>query len=182
MSAHSDPALPEDPALPQVGTAVEVVSQHWDGRFHREFSGRLIGNDEWGLWVGIAEGTWMRTHRGGFASAAGVRLFPPDRWWSAWISPHRVYVDITTPPEWTGTTVTMADLDLDVETFGDGPPVLRDEDEFDEHRVLMGYPPAVVDAARTAAAEVLELLRTHSEPFGLVSAHWLAEAARMIVT
>lgn len=168
-----DPPVPAPLGLPPVGTDVEVVSRHWDGRFHREFSGRLLGADEWGVWVGVAEGTWMRTHRGGFASAGGVRLFPPDRWWSAWISAHRVYVDITTPPEWVGTTVGMADLDLDVETFGDGPPELRDVDEFEEHRVSMSYPHDVTAAARAAAAEVLELLRVRAEPFGGVAREWL---------
>ena len=87
-------------------------------------------------------------------------------------------MDITTPPEWVGSTVTMADLDLDVETFGDGPPVLRDEDEFEEHRIEMAYPEAITAGARAAAAEVLELLRTRSEPFGEVARRWLREIPR----
>jgi len=159
-----------------VGSRVEVASRHWDDRFHREVVGTLLGTDEWGSWVGVPRGTWLRTHRGGFASAGGVRLFPPGRWWSAWFSPGRVYVDITTPPEWVGATVRLVDLDLDVERFGDGPAVLRDEDEFHEHRVSMAYPPAVVDAARAAAVDVLELLGRGGEPFGVASGPWVALA------
>ncbi len=160
--------------VPPAGSRVEVASRHWDDRFHREVVGTLLGTDEWGSWVGVPRGTWLRTHRGGFASAGGVRLFPPGRWWSAWFSPGRVYVDITTPPEWVG------DLDLDVERFGDGPAVLRDEDEFDEHRVSMAYPPDVVDAARAAAVEILELLGRGGEPFGVVAAPWVERALAVV--
>lgn len=164
------------PGPPPPGSAVDVVSRHWDDRFHREFTGRLLGVDEWGTWVGVAPGTWLRTHRGGFASAGGVRLFPPGRWWSAWFSPGRVYVDITTPPEWSGTTVRIVDLDLDVERFGDGPALLRDEDEFAEHQREMAYPPDVVAAAEAAAVEVLDLVWTGREAFGAVAAAWVARA------
>lgn len=175
VSGHTGP-MAQGPieARPAPGAEIVVDSRHWDGSDHRSFTGVALGADEWGFWVGVPAGTWITTIRGGFASAGGVRLFPVGRWWSAWFSPGRLYVDITTPPKWSGSTVLIVDLDLDVESEG-GDLVLRDEDEFDDRRESMGYPTAVVDAARAAAEEVLELASTGAEPFHRAFVPWLAQ-------
>ena len=70
---------------------------------------------------------------------------PHERPWAASYydsaeQPISVYVDMTTPAVWDGSQVTMVDLDLDVVLGRDGELLLDDEDEFDEHRVTLGYP------------------------------------------
>jgi protein associated with RNAse G/E len=82
---------------------------------------------------------------------------------------------MTTVPEWTGRTVTMADLDLDVVLRRDGSLVLDDEDEFEDHRVELDYPDHLVRLARRTADEVLAAVRDGAEPFGAVGAAWLAQ-------
>ena len=54
-----------------------------------------------------------------------MRLFPHDASWAASFydspdQPIATYVDMTTVPEWTGRSVTMVDLDLDLVLGRDG--------------------------------------------------------------
>ena len=83
---------------------------------------------------------------------------------------------MTTVPEWTGRTVTMVDLDLDVVLGRDGSLVLDDEDEFEVHRVELGCPEEVVDLARRTADAVVAAIRAGTEPFGSVGDAWVARA------
>jgi protein associated with RNAse G/E len=59
----------------------------------------------------------------------------------------------------------MVDLDLDVILRADGNLILDDEDEFDEHRVALGYPDDVVRLARDSSREVLDAIALGVEPF-----------------
>ncbi|HET9946387.1 MAG TPA: DUF402 domain-containing protein, partial [Actinomycetes bacterium] len=67
----------------------------------------------------------------------------------------------------------MVDLDLDVVLMRDGSLVLDDEDEFEAHRVALGYPDDLVALARRTAHEVLVAISDGSEPFGSAGASWL---------
>lgn len=145
---------------------------------------RHLGRDEHGTWAGAAVGT--RLARPGAAFESGhdwVTCFPDSSPWAAsfYDSPQQliaVYVDVTTVPLWAGATVTMVDLDLDVVLMRDGHLFLDDEEEFDEHRVTLAYPPEVVELAVRTAAELMTAVRDRREPFGDVGATWLTTASR----
>jgi protein associated with RNAse G/E len=111
-----------------------------------------------------------------------VLLFPRDRPWAAsyYDSPEQpvsVSVDVATPAVWDGPHVTMVDLDLDVIRTRDGDVLLDDEDEFDEHRVTLGYPADVVALARRTADDLMTAAVTGHEPFGETGGRWLARLA-----
>ena len=111
-----------------------------------------------------------------------MTLFPHHLPWAAsyYDSPEQpisVYVDVTTPAVWDGSQVTMVDLDLDVVLSRDGELLLDDEDEFDEHRVTLGYPADVVALARRTADELMAAAVTGDEPFGPAGGRWLARLA-----
>lgn len=79
----------------------------------------------------------VRRQEESFTAKAGfVGLVPEDEWWVAEFSPNHptltVYVNIGTPPEWTGSRVTQIDLDLDVIRRRNGTVMVLDEDEFEE--------------------------------------------------
>jgi hypothetical protein len=123
-----------------------------------------------------------------------VSLAPRGRGWAAGFYPVErdvvVYVDMTTTarwqrrdpaldhwgedgPEW---EVTMVDLDLDVVLTREGHLFVEDEDEFDEHRVALGYPPEVVRLAEASRDAVLAAVGRGDEPFGSVGHAWLRRA------
>jgi protein associated with RNAse G/E len=68
----------------------------------------------------------------------------------------------------------MVDLDLDVVLTRDGDLLLDDEDEFDEHRVTLGYPADVVTLARRTADELMTAAAAGHVPFGEAGSRWPA--------
>jgi len=75
------------------------------------------------------------------------------------------YCNVTTPTMYDGENVRYVDLDLDVRVHADGRIELLDEDEFVENSQRMGYPPEVIEQARRAADELIELARARRFPF-----------------
>ncbi len=166
---------------------VHIRFTKWDGGAHWMFDMERLGEDEHGVWLWAPAGTELRR---GFdktihAERGFVKVITPNRWWTAvWnVGPLKgdrsieVYVDVITPAVWDRETVHMVDLDLDVIRRSNGLVEIDDEDEFEEHRVLFGYPDHVVDKARTEAARLAIAVEMRTEPFGTLGEQWL-EAGR----
>lgn len=165
---------------------IRVRSTKWDGSLHRDSTAIELGADPLGTWLWLPERTPIRTSELTFLAAAGLRLFPPDAWWSAWFAPElaaearprQVYVDITTPARRAGDLIEFVDLDLDVERIGDGAVCVLDEDEFARHCELYGYPPEVADRAVRTCREMAVAVRRSDPPFGGEHLRWLERATR----
>lgn len=93
-------------------------------------------------------------------------------------NPAVLYVDITTVPECTETSISMVDLDLDVLRLLDGSVVVEDEDEFADHQVIYGYPKDIVALAEVSLQRVLADVRAGAEPFDKAAEAWLATLSR----
>lgn len=176
MSGRDPAATSNEPDLRNVDF------RKWPDRLHWQYVMRRLGEDRHGTWLWAPAGT--ETRRGHeppeLSRHAFLHLFPHEDWWSViWnaAGKYEVYVDINTPPRWNGATVTMVDLDLDVVRYrADGAVAVLDEDEFLEHST--GYPPHVIDAARTAAARIALRLEHNEEPFTTAGPTRLADALR----
>ncbi len=155
------------------------------GQRHWEFDAVRIGEDAFGVWVLLPEGTPIS--RPGITvinPVDAVSLFTPGA--AAVPSFHRtegalpevtlsIYVDITTPPVWDGDTVGMLDLDLDVIQTLDGRVLVVDEDEFAENQVSYGYPEELIALARTSCDDVAAAMRARMEPYRSVGWSWLPQ-------
>ena len=151
----------------------------WPDRPHSAFTGSYLGADEHGDWVGARAGTECRRAGSSYPAASDwVTLLPADAWWRAgFYDPTpttAVYVDVATPSAWDGATVTCVDLDLDVARQVTGEVLVADEDEFAEHRVSLGYPPAVVASAEAACRWARRSLQRAAPPFDGSHLPWLA--------
>ena len=163
---------------------VQIDFRKWDGSRHWQFVMRRLGEDEHGLWLWSPPGSDMqRGHEPVRRSrAVNVKLIPDGKWWTAiwtWQQKADLYVDIITPPAWNGSTVTMVDVDLDVVRWSDGRVEIADEDEFEQHRVAMEYPPRLVDTARATTARIALAVEERHEPFGAVGEAWMAKAVAL---
>jgi protein associated with RNAse G/E len=161
---------------------VDVDFRKWGDRQHWRFKAPLLGEDEYGTWVGAPPGVAYTGPRGaGFFEPAFVQLFPRSEWWVAvWNATGDVelYVDVATPPQWPAPDhATMIDLDLDVFRRRDGSVTLDDEDEFAEHRVLYRYPDDVVERALATARHLMDAVSNRREPFGAASDRWFQSLA-----
>jgi uncharacterized protein len=160
---------------------IEVRYTKWGGKRHWRFAAEPLGSDEFGWWYGCPAGTSMRR---GFEEPVVVDydfivLVPArGRWVASWNGPaHRrvaVYVDVTDGPIRANGLVEAVDLDLDVIRLRDGSVELLDEDEFEEHQRLYGYPAEVITQARDTADELIAMITHRHEPFGEVGDAWLA--------
>ncbi len=167
-------------------TSVLIAMTKWGDTPHWRIPATYLGSDEHGDWLGIPAGTLMtRPGAEAVAEVAQVGLVPgpgvdAERAWLATFhdvgGPVRVYVDMTTPPVWDGTTVRAVDLDLDVIEDPDGRVWVDDEDEFALHRVQLGYPDEVVALAEASCRRVSELMETRAAPFHGVARPWFGRA------
>jgi hypothetical protein len=158
---------------------IEVRGFKWPRRPTDVAMAHLLGEDEHGRWLGVAEGDpWFHPDgaSGGVFVAPLVKLIPHGgTYWSACFQPIDpiVDVDVALPAEWDGDVLEEVDLELDVQRFLDGRVELRDEDELARVRARWAMPPDVVASALETAARVLYLVRTRAEPFDTVGHAWL---------
>lgn len=161
---------------------IRVVYRKYDGSLHWHLELDRLGADEYGTWLGGPPGTRMQ--RGSEApitlASAHVLLIPLAGEWTmacnAEPASTELYIDITTVPRWTADDqVEMVDLDLDVIRRFDGSAEIIDADEFAEHQVRYGYPPAMISSAERTASALLAAVTSRAEPFGQVCRDWLAK-------
>jgi protein associated with RNAse G/E len=159
---------------------VRVVYRKYDGSPHRDYPARRLAEDDLGVWLGVVKGTESVYHgRPSVEQIPFVLLVPHNSWWTGMFNPpprtSEVYCDMATPARWEGDTVHIVDLDLDVvRRRATGAVELLDEDEFEQHRRLYGYPDDVVAAAQEAAQTLLVQLGDGTEPFATAYRKWLA--------
>jgi hypothetical protein len=154
----------------------------WGGRPHWEMDAVYLGADGFGDWIGFPIGTGMsrpgaavttRNQQVGLVPAAGTAV--GRAWLATFHGPGGsvwTYVDMTTVPTWQGSTVRAVDLDLDVVEGLDRVVYVDDEDEFEEHRVELGYPDEIVELALATRDVVLTAVRDRHPPFDGSSAPW----------
>jgi protein associated with RNAse G/E len=164
------------------GGLVQVVFLKYDGRPHRSYPARWLGEDEHGTWLGVTAGTpaIVDGDQAAVREEPYVLLVPKHGWWTAMFNapPRRteIYCDVTTPATWAGTSeVTVIDLDLDVRRRRWGDIERLDEDEFALHQTEFGYPPEVVTQAMAASLWLAGALGDGTEPFASAFRPWLAK-------
>ncbi|WP_344949969.1 DUF402 domain-containing protein [Terrabacter ginsenosidimutans] len=192
-SAQHPPGRGMPPGGLAPGTPVAARSTKWGGGAHRAWVGTYLGADEHGHWWYSPAGTRCRTPAGEYVAASSwVSLAPHAGAYAVGFYPaHRevsVYVDMTTAPVWTRRAgsegiegdpeweVVVVDLDLDVVLTREGHLYVDDEDEFAEHRTVLGYPPEVVALAERWRDLVHAAVAAGEEPFATVGHTWLRRA------
>lgn len=152
----------------------------WPDAQHYRFMTERLGEDEYGVWLGMQAGTPYRGPRVGTFTTDHVLLVPRNAWWTAKFrmatdEVSQVYVDICTPARWHGNRMTAIDLDLDVLRLRDGAVRVDDEDEFELHRVELRYPDWLIEGAVRSAAALRSMVERRVEPFGRAYEAWLAQ-------
>jgi hypothetical protein len=161
---------------------VEIRYTKWPDKPHYAYRMRRLGEDQHGVWgrCDVGEEVYKADQLAFVREVALLSLVPRVGCWSAlWYPPeekkYEVYVDINSDPSWSPSSVSMIDLDFDVERKRNGEVSLVDEDEFEENRVRFEYPNDLVDFARTAARDVTAAVEAPLEPF---ASHWRVWYAR----
>ena len=161
------------------GSAARLELTKWGGRPHWHYDMVYLGDDQYGQWFGAPSGAVLQ--RGAEPPISWpcdfVLLVPSEGNWLATFNaagPTELYIDVTGPVSFDGTTVRADDLDLDVARRRSGAVKLLDEDEFEQHRHRFGYPDDVVAGARATAQRLLREVIGGAEPFATRGQAWLA--------
>ena len=160
-----------------VNRIIHIDFRKWPDSLHWQFDMFHLGEDQWGTWLWSPPGTTARrgSEEPKSFNHTNVKLIRPVAWWSAiWNdgAHYDLYVDVISPAIWDGDTVTMVDLDLDVERTVNGDITILDEDEFAEHQVVLQYPAHLIAGARKSADDVADMLRSRQEPFYAAGENW----------
>jgi protein associated with RNAse G/E len=154
------------------GSRILLRATKYDGTAHWIQPFRVVSDDGTLLVTEYRARTPIFTSRGEFRSPYNsLSYFWRDRWynvfrlWKPGCSLALWYCNVTTPPTFDGRQLSYVDLDLDVQVRPDGCVQVVDEDEFDAHQRIYGYPKDVIRSAEDAAAQVADLARCQGFPF-----------------
>jgi hypothetical protein len=161
------------------GDAIEVRIQRWPGRPTHATRVHRLGEDRYGVWLGVRVGApwWARDgSRAGVHRRTIVKVVPRGAYWTACfaLADPVVDVDIVLPARWRGAIVEETDLELDVLRAADGRVWVRDADEFARLCADFALPDALAERALATCADLRARLTAHTEPFGTVGPGWLA--------
>jgi protein associated with RNAse G/E len=177
-----DATVPDGTSRGRTDT-IQVVFLKYDGRPHRSYPARWLGEDGDGTWLGVPAGTVARVDgdRETIRQEPHVLLVPKWAWWTAMFNapprPTEIYCDVTTPATWGANEVTVIDLDLDVRRRRWGDIERLDEDEFAEHQARFGYPDEVIAQATAASFWLATALGDGTEPFASRFRLWLDQVS-----
>jgi hypothetical protein len=170
----------------ELGDPIRVEMEKWGSRPHWAFDALFLGRDGHGDWIGLPVGSALDRPGAHYVTAnLQIGLAPhPDlpedeRWWVATFHGPSgnlgalVYVDIASPPVWDGATLRTVDLDLDVVVGETGRLWVDDEDEFAQHRVELGYPDDVAEAAMRSCDRVHAAVAAGHAPYDGSHEPWL---------
>lgn len=149
---------------------------------HWGFEGHWLGEDEWGDWVAVPEGSqrWKGEVTMPRTRMNAVFCVPHGEWWHLHYNGinsynYSAFIDIVTPPIWVSENrYEMIDLDLDVAVYRDGTVEIQDEDEFQIHQVKYRYTTEMIRWAEEETSRIVTALEAGEEPFFDVAAAWLS--------
>jgi protein associated with RNAse G/E len=151
---------------------IHTRSTKYDGTFHWEYSSRFIRKDGPLVVTEDSAGDLMQNAAGSWTCPYDVRNhYWTDRWYNVMrfsrpgAELQEWYCNVSTPAEFDGSALSWIDLDLDVRAWPDGRIEVVDEDEFEEHSRRMAYPGHLIDNARQAVHELLDLAQRRAFPF-----------------
>jgi hypothetical protein len=158
---------------------IEIRGFKWPHRRTAVAMACLLGEDEFGRWLGITKGSPWRAadhSRSGVFETSFVKVVPSGTFWTACFNPidSVIDVDIVLPVRWIGDVLEEVDLELDILRSTDGSVRVRDREEFDRVRQVQCMPGDIATRAEKTCARVHELVELRAEPFGHVGQVWLS--------
>ncbi len=158
---------------------IEVRGFKWPRRRTAVALACLLGEDDFGRWLGVTSGSpWWAADgsRAGVFEMSFVKVVPSGTFWTACFHPVDpvVDVDIVLPVRWVDDALEEVDLELDILRSEDGSVRVRDREEFDRVREAWAMPGDIVAQAEATCERVRELVELSAEPFGDAGRAWLS--------
>ncbi|HEX7317840.1 MAG TPA: DUF402 domain-containing protein [Pyrinomonadaceae bacterium] len=165
--------------MKELGTNVDEIvvrSCKYDGRVHRSWPARLARLEGSLIILDAFFAEEIKHSLIGTIEAGtlSTEFFWTDRWYSVFRfqAPGggllKFYCNINTPPTLDAGSLTFVDLDVDVLVQPDYSFEVLDEDEFEHHAELYGYPESYRLSVKEALDELRHLIENRQFPFNVV--------------
>lgn len=152
---------------------ITVRAYKYDGSEHRSWNARVLKRDG-SLLILDAEFAEEVQHDLLGTIARGTRsieYYWLDRWYNVFRFSHpngplrNYYCNVNVAPAFDGQVLSYVDLDIDILVHTDFSYEILDLDEFEQNAERYGYSDLVVENARSAVQQLVQLIETRSFPF-----------------
>jgi len=157
--------------LPKVGESVYIQSFKHDGSLHRTWAKGFIieANEEQIVAVTNKALVTESNKRKWVTKEPAICFFYSKHWYNI-ISMIRkngiyYYCNLASPSLYDGEAIKNIDYDLDVKLFPTGKYTILDEDEYDQHSKLMGYPEEIKNIVEEEMQELIKRIVNFDSPF-----------------
>jgi len=153
---------------------IKIISKKYDGSFRDGYDAFLATENEETLTVYTPPGTMSYDHRkqAWFEAPDGLlEIYFKTRWYVVWhiceqnSNRNQTYVHIAMPVTVTSAGIEWVDLDLDYRVHLDGRIERLDQNEYEENRMRMSYPPGIDAQVQVACLEVESFCAQQVYPF-----------------
>ena len=152
---------------------VTINAKKYNGTIHRSWQGELLFEDDSMLGIAAVFEHDVKHPDLGLIenNTVSFEYFFMNKWFNAFRfhRPYGIfrnwYCNICVPPSFSGDTIDFIDLDIDIVVWPDGRVETLDMKEFVDNAVKFKYPPNIVEGAKTALSELLNLIETAQFPF-----------------
>jgi protein associated with RNAse G/E len=155
------------PRVISVGQTITVRALHADGECYRHWQATVERVDAEMLVTTFRPGQIIHNLTNSFQSVNYLRTF---YWFERLYNLIEVYtpagafaelyINIASKPHLQGDVLAFTDHELDVSMMAGQPPLLLDEDEFEQAIALYGYTPEFVSACRSNGTQALIIAET----------------------
>jgi uncharacterized protein len=153
-----------------------IIARKFDGRIHRSWSCRLIEKKESQItFIGEFEKEIIHNELGVIRpKTLSYEFYWTDRFYNVFRfhepdgNLRNFYCNINLPPTFNNGVLDYVDLDIDVLVWKNFEYKILDLEEFEHHSKKFLYPIEIIEKAKSALNELLELIDKRSFPFDYV--------------
>lgn len=156
---------------PLRGKEILIHSYKHNGKVHRSWSKGLVLEETDQYFIVINNRTLVTESDGRrwYTREPAICFFPKNEWYNVicMIRKNGVYFycNIASPTLYDGEALKYIDYDLDLKVFPDYKYKILDEEEYETHRRLMGYPSILDKILKEQLQELIEMTMDMSGPF-----------------
>ena len=158
-------------AIPAVGEIVQIHSYKHNGRIHRVWQETMVLKSTNKVIIGANERTLVTESDGRtwLTREPSITYFHSELWYNIICMLREdgvyYYCNMSSPFVFDHNAIKYIDYDLDLKVFPDMSYTLLDEDEYEDHRQLMNYPPVIDSILKANLQKLIHWVEQRRGPF-----------------
>ncbi len=158
-------------AIPSEGEIIQIHSYKHNGNIHRVWQETMVLKATKNIIIGANERTLVIESDGRtwITREPSICYFHAEHWFNIICMLREdgvyYYCNMSSPFVFDHNAVKYIDYDLDVKVFPDMSYTLLDEDEYEQHKKAMGYPPVIDHILKSNVDKLISWIQQRRGPF-----------------